>query len=364
MAELGVMHLVDTLAMGGTERVAVNIANQLASQGHRSFLCTTRRDGPLSGLVSPQVGRLSLDRTRTIQLGAIRRLADFIRSNDIKILHAHGSSIVTANLVSRLSPFPKIVWHDHYGTNERKERSVWLYRWLVRRVGGIVAVSRPLADWSRRRLRFPSDRVWCVPNFVESIDTVDTSEPKLPGTAGSRIVCVANLRPVKDHLTLLAAMSRITDRRPDAHLILVGSLSDSSYVTRVKEQLQTGRLEANVSILGQRQDVPAILRGCDVGVLSSTSEGLPVSLLEYGAAGLPVVVTEVGQCADVVGETGRTVASGSPEKMATQILSLLDDPQLRDSLGCQFNRRVEQQFGAAQVMEQWINIYEKMLEAR
>ena len=175
MTQLGVMHLVDTLSMGGTERVAVNIVNQLASQGHRAFLCTTRGDGPLAKLISTEVGRLSLNRKRTIQLRAIGRLAEFIRRHEIGILHAHGSSIVTANLAARLSPFPKIVWHDHYGTNEKRERNVWLYRKLVRRVGGIVAVSRPLADWSLKRLGFPSDRVWCVPNFVETASIVEST---------------------------------------------------------------------------------------------------------------------------------------------------------------------------------------------
>ena len=358
------MHLVDTLSVGGTERVAVNIANQLARQGHRSYLCTTRRDGPLAGLVLPQVGRLSLNRTRTLQWSAIRRLAEFIRSNEIRILHAHGSSILTANLASRMAPFPKIIWHDHFGTNERQERPVILYRWLVRRVGGIVAVSRPLADWSRRRLRFPSDRVWCVPNFVDSGRPSESSPLTLPGSDGARVVCVANLRPVKDQLTLLTAFETVVRGRPDAHLLLVGGLADEAWVAKVRGRIDAGGLQDNVTLLGQRDDVPAILRHCDVGVLSSTSEGLPVSLLEYGASGLAVVVTDVGQCGEVVGQDGKVVPPATPDAMAANILSLINNESQRRSYGLRLRQRIEHQFGADRVMEQWIEIYQKMLDPK
>ena len=165
MSQLAVMHLVDTLNVGGTERVAVNIVNELARQGHRAYLCTTRADGPLAALISPEVGRVSLNRSRTIQISAIRRLSRFIRDNNIGILHAHGSSLLTANFAARLPPFPKILWHDHFGTNEQQERPVWLYRRLVKRAGGIVAVSRPLAEWSQRRLGFCSRRGVVHPQF-------------------------------------------------------------------------------------------------------------------------------------------------------------------------------------------------------
>ena len=68
------------------------------------------------------------------------------------------------------------------------------------------------------------------------------------------------------------------------------------------------RLQVQLKIL------PHFLHGADCGVLSSVSEGLPVSLLEYGMAGLPVIVTDVGQCAEVVGNGrfGRVVPPGKP----------------------------------------------------
>jgi len=107
-----------------------------------------------------------------------------------------------------------------------------------------------------------------------------------------------------------------------------------------------------------------IIAGCDIGVLSSTSEGLPLSLLEYGAAGLPVVVTDVGQCGAVVGDAGRIVPASTPDQLAKQILSLLEDGDGRRALGQRFKQKVEDQFGAESVMEQWFNIYDTVMKSK
>ena len=361
--ELGVLTLVDSLAIGGTESVAVGIANQLAADGVRSFLCTTRAEGPLAGNISAAVGQLHLHRSRTVEWKAIRKLTNFIREHRISILHAHSSSVLTANLVSRFSPYPRIVWHDHFGPNDREQRSVWMYRGLTRRVGGIVAVSEPLADWSRQRLKFPSDRVWCLPNFV-NISSSQLDSVELPGRKGSRVVCVANVRPVKDHLNLIQAWRLVVAQHPQAHLLLVGGLSDGEYVAQVRESVDRQGLRKHVTLLGAREDVPDLLRSCDVAVLSSMSEGLPVSLLEYGAARLPVVVTDVGQCADVVehGKSGLVVPPGNPEQHAQAMINLLDNERQRESLSARFHSRVKQRYSASAVMKELSRIYSTVLE--
>lgn len=361
-ADLGVLTLVDSLAIGGTERVAVSIANQLAEHGIRSCLCTTREQGPLASSVSQDVHQLHLNRSRIIEWGAIRRLVDFIREHRINVLHAHSSSILTANLASRFSPFPRIVWHDHFGLNDQQERSPLVYRCLTKRAGGAIAVSQPLADWSHQKLRIPTDRVWCLPNFVPIPEPSSTSID-LPGQKGNRIACVANVRPVKDHLTLVQAFQRVNTQVPKSHLLLIGGLSDTEYVNQVRSQITELHLEDHVTLLGPRNDVPQILQQCDVGVLASTSEGLPVSLLEYGAAGLPVVVTDVGQCGDVVdqGKAGVMVPPSEPDQHANAMIGLLQDPKNRASLADRFHQRVKSKYGADSVINALLKIYDMVL---
>ncbi|GAA5507349.1 glycosyltransferase [Novipirellula caenicola] len=360
-----VMHMTDTLDLGGRERIAVELVNQMPRDRYRTSLCTTRRDGPLTPCVSADVGRICLHRKHTFDLRAIRNLVQYNRKHRVDVLHAHGSSILVARMAAMFSPHPAIVWHDHYGTNERKERPTWLFRLLLRHVGGVVAVSKPLADWSHHRLHFPKDRIWCLPNFVDTTKQV-IPNCELPGSRGTRIVCVANVRPVKDHLTLVRAMQRVVGIYPDAHLLLVGAHPDANYLTQVQREIQIQGLQSHVTLMGIREDVSSILHCCDIGVLSSTSEGLPVSLLEYGATSMPVVATRVGQCGDVLddGKAGLLVPASESTQLANAIISLLADESKRKSLGRAFFNRVQTQYSAEAVIGQLSEIYDTVLALR
>jgi len=362
------MHLVDTLALGGAERAAVNLVNELPRDRYRPYLCTTRREGPLREAVASGVKRTALERKSRFDYGAVRRLVEFIRNQKIEILHAHGSTLFVASWAAWFPPHPIVIWHAHYGRPALENRRAWAHRLALRRARGVIAVNRQLAEWCGRRLSFPVEKIWYIPNMVRSPETA-CAMPGLPGVPGSRIVCVANLRAEKDHLNLVRAMALVVRRHVTAHLVLVGAHSDPAYSARasyfeaVKREVAQYSLERNVTFLGQRQDIPALLKGCDVGVLSSKSEGLPVSLLEYGVAGLAVVATRVGESEEVLdrGRAGVLVPSQSPSALAEALLSLLESPERRGLLGERFLQRVNELYSATSVMKQICRVYDVLL---
>jgi glycosyltransferase involved in cell wall biosynthesis len=356
----GVMHLVDSLALGGTERVAVNLANSLPRDRYRAYLCATRGSGPLAQAIDSHVGFLELGRRHTCDAAALRRLAQVLRQEQICLLHAHSSALFVAAVASLLPPFPKVIWHDHYGRYAiapRRPLPFWL---LTRRAAGVIAVNQPLAQWSRQVLRIHPSRVRYIPNFV--CEPVATSPADLPGAAGSRIVCVANLRPEKDHLTLLRAMAQVIRQFPRAQLLLVGAGDPDRQQLLLAEQRRLG-LERNVACLGLRDDIPAILGACDIGVLSSASEGLPLALIEYGMAGLPAVATSVGQCAEVLddGQAGLLAPPGQPAALADALLALLRSPDRRSALGERLRQRVRANYSAEAVVGQVCAMYDAVL---
>src|SRR5262249_31718843 len=151
-----------------------------------------------------------------------------IRREKIKVLHAHSSSLLVANMVSLAVPSLHLVWHDHFGRFTMEKRPEWLFRLLPPRVSGVFAGSAPPARWSKVRLRVAPDRVWYVPNFACEANNQHILDD-LPGSRGRRIVCVANLRPEKDHITLIRAMKRVVDVFPDAHLLVVGGTENQEH---------------------------------------------------------------------------------------------------------------------------------------
>lgn len=368
MKTTGVMQVVDTLETGGAERVAVNIANFLPRGRYRSYMCTTRREGPLEELLAADVGRLRLRRRRRFDAKAIGRMAKFIRTNDIQIVHAHGASLFLAVAASLKARDARVIWHDHFGRCGTEERPAWLYRIATRRVAGVIAVNEMLAEWSRAKLSIPADRVWYVPNFVTAAggDEMREMRPSLPGNPGARIVCVANFRPQKDHVNLIRAMTIVVRRAPDAHLLLVGQTSDDPHCKAIRAEISAHGLEQSVSFLGQRGDVPEVLRACDIGVLASSSEGLPLSLLEYGAAGLAAVATRVGQCGEVLDEAkaGVLVAPSSPADLAEALVSLLSSAGRRMALGARLRERVASVYGAESAMQRICEVYDSGLTIR
>lgn len=357
-----VLHLIDTLEPGGAETVAVDLVNHLSRERFRPFLGTTRREGPLAERILPDVGRLSLGRRRSFDPVALGRLSGFIRRHGISIVHAHSTSLFTAILATFIQPEVRVVWHDHFGRHGQEERPVWLYGPVVRRAAGVIAVNEALARWSREQLG--AERVWYLPNFAT--DIAPGPVPELPGEPGRRIVCVANLREQKDHPTLLAAMARVVREEPAAHLLLVGAEVEPGVAARVMEMRRTLGLENCVSLLGRRDDVPALLSGCGVGVLSSSAEGFPLALLEYGTAGLPAVATRVGQCAELLdeGDAGILVPPGDPGRLAEALLSLLRSPELRGALGARLRERVRSRYSAAAAMEKLERVYHALLSPR
>jgi glycosyltransferase involved in cell wall biosynthesis len=363
---IGVLHVVDALYIGGAERVAINLVNLLPRDRFAPYLCSTRAEGPLSSFVSPHVTRLCLERRGRLDPTALRQFCDFVADRDIRIVHAHASALFFARLASALSRRCSLIWHDHYGRSDFGDRPAWLYRAATRGVAGVIAVNQTLANWCSKCLRLPQERVWYIPNLVPSNEGGEEADYlRLAGEPGKRLVCVANFRPQKDHPNLLRAMALATAQVPGAHLFLVGDSSDPTYVASIRAQISQLNLDGAVTYMGPRNDVPAILRGCDIGVLGSASEGLPLALLEYGRAGLAAVATSVGQCPEVLdnGHAGLLVRPGSPEDLSRAMVRLLRNGGERAQYADRFQSRVDEIYHPRRILGRVCDVYETVLRA-
>jgi glycosyltransferase involved in cell wall biosynthesis len=357
-----VLHVIDSLAIGGAERAAVNFANALPQKQYTSHLCVTRARGPLVKEIESHVKVLYLDRQARLDISAIVRLYIYLVTQDIQIIHAHSSSLILSSLVALLRPQVKLIWHAHFGQLAFEQRPAIPFALATKRAQGIICVTNDLANWARKSLGFRSSRVWYIPNFVQPISAKPAMLTDLPGIPGKRIVCIANLRPEKDHLTLVRSMKSIVKDSPGAHLFIVGAYTDRQYAQSIENLIHELNLATSVTLTGS-QPAYDYLVSCDVGVLSSESEGLPLTLLEYGTAGLGVVATAVGQCPDVLdyGRCGLLVPPKSPEKLADAILHLLSSPGSRTNYGQNLRQRVAELYSRDVVITRVCHVYDTVL---
>ncbi len=356
---LRVLQLIDSLETGGAERVAVNFANGLAEKEVTSFLCTTRAEGPLKDFILPSVTYWSLEKKSSFDTKAILRLRSLTKNHKIQVIHAHSSSFFVAVLI-KLMTGVKVVWHDHYGKSELlHERDAKFLKLFAKFFNHAFVVNTLLGNWSKEVLKIKEEKVEYLPNYPD-FGNIQKSSLSLENSEGKNIVCLANLRPQKDHITLLKSFKEVLKKHPNTKLYLLGKDSKDSCSEEIHSFIEQSFEEGKVIVLGSRNDVPAILKQCDLGILTSISEGLPLAILEYGLAKLPMLCTKVGECPEVVINENLLIEVGSYKEIAHKINSYFDNTEMLEKDAQMVFDHIETNYSKNAAIDRLKNVYKSL----
>ena len=236
-------------------------------------------------------------------------------------------------------------------------------RTVLRRGDRIIAVGEDVRRALIDNEGFPPGRVEVVYNgvdtgaFAESARHREAVRREIGVGAGDFVLMqVARLDPIKDHATAVRAVGRAAERRGDVRLVIVGEGAEAGPIDDLIRGLGLGD---HVLRLGVRSDVARLLGAADAVLLTSRSEGIPLTLIEGMAAGLPVVATRVGGVPEVVaeGETGLLAPAGDADALAAHILRLADDRDLRERLGRAGRERARTSFDEGRMIAAYDRIY-------
>jgi len=355
-----ILQIIDSLETGGAERVAVNYANALAKKTAFSGLVATRKEGNLKSQISDNVAYLFLDRKGKFDIKAVFRLRTFCKMHQIDFVQAHGTSFFVAVLLKSIQPKIGIIWHDHYGMSEflasRKTTALKTASFFFK---GIIAVNTILQQWALKELHCKN--AIYLPNFTNFGKEI-LSETALNGNVGKRILCLANLRPQKDHFLLIDVAKKLKASHPDWSFHLVGKDFKDAYSEKVQQAIQSENLQEQVFLYGSKNDTESIIKQSEIAILTSGSEGLPVALLEYGLFKKPVVLTNVGEIPLIVknGMNGFTVPPGNAGLFYEALVNLIEDPNLRIDFGNQLFKVVQANNSEEAVVNQYLSWVKKM----
>lgn len=354
-----VLQLIDSLRPGGAEKMSVTYADALAKRIERSYLCCTRLEGMLKGQLSPEVGYLFLDKKNALDIQAFWKLRKYVKNNRIDLIQAHSSSWFLGVLVKLSLPQVVLVWHDHYG-RALENRKPGVLKLGSKYFDGIISVNKNLQQWAEENLS--CRRVRYFPNFLSQTKTANTKDLNPFGNfaASFKIICVANLRPQKDHLSLLKAFHMFSEEKEEVSLHLVGKHLEDNYSEEIKRYIGENKLKGKVFLHGEQQEISPFLAQADVGVLSSTSEGLPVALLEYGMAGLPVICTKVGECEQVIGEDGILISPGNPQELAAALQQYFDNPTFAGDRASRFQKKIQREYSEEAILPEVLSFFKQL----
>jgi glycosyltransferase involved in cell wall biosynthesis len=353
-----IVQIIDSLEAGGAERMAVNYANALADMIEFSGLIVTRSEGVLKQQINSNVNYFFLNRLYTFDVKAIYKLRRFCISNSITHIHAHSTSFFLATLLKIIYPSIKIIWHDHYGWStylkNRKHNLIKICSFLFY---GIITVNLDLKAWAEQKLYCTN--ILFLRNFITQKEN-SIQETFLSGNEKKRILCLANLRPQKNHYLLIAIAKKIKIFYPDWSFHLVGKDFNDNYALDIRKKIFNNSLQEHVFIYGSRNDIFAIINQSDICILTSKSEGLPVSLLEYGISKKAVVTTNVGNINNIITNAinGFLVTTEDVDDFYTKITMLIEDTVLRDKLSNNLYHEIVLHYTEEAVIQKylhWIN---------
>ena len=370
-ALMHVVHVVHSLAVGGTENGVVNVVTAMGSEVRHTVIALTQA-GPLAARLPTSATVYALGKRPGWDLPAVARLTRLLRRLRPDVVHSRNWASLDAVVAARLAGAPIVVHGEHgreitdpEGRNPRRNRVRRLLAPLVTR---FVAVSEDLHRWLVDRVGIAAGRVVTIRNGVDAARFAPEARPAARGALGVSpdtvvLGTVGRLDPVKDHVGLVDAFARVAGECPAAILVLVG---DGPCRSAVEARIAGHGVGDRVRLLGQRLDVPALLAGFDAFALPSRAEGMSNTILEAMAAGVPVVATRVGGSPEMVedGVTGSLVPPGDPGRLAAALGRYAGDPHLRAIHGKAGRERVLAEFDLPRMAERYLHLYRELTSAR
>jgi glycosyltransferase involved in cell wall biosynthesis len=368
-----VCQLLHTLNVGGAEVLAARLARQLRADCQFLFVCLDEL-GTLGGELREEGFPVEvLGRRAGIDWRCTWHLARLLRRAHVDVVHAHQYTpffyAMAARLLYRRPPVLFTEHGRHFPDHPRRKRML-VNRLLLERRDRVIGVGGAVRDALILNEGIPAPRVQVIYNGIDTAAFSNGYHEHEPirrelgvGPRDFVLLQVARLDYLKDHATAIRTMQRLVPRMPNVRLVLVGEGPERGKTQALIDQYQLG---AHVRFLGLRKDVARLLRVADLFLLTSISEGIPLTVIEAMAAGVPVVSTRVGGLPEVVedGVTGALVDAGDDAALAERIWSLAHDTALHQRMGRHGRERAGALFSEAQMHGQYLHLYREMRNAR
>lgn len=364
-----ICQLLHSLSIGGAEVLAARIGRQLRGRFRFVYACLDEL-GPLGqGLIDDGFAVHQLKRREGLDHRCMLALRRFLRQEQVDIVHAHQFTPYFYATLARI-PFrtPPVLFTEHgrFHPDYPRPKRMLYNKIATSRRDRVVAVGEAVRQALINNEGFPPNRVEVIYNGINLVPFHDASnqstnriraEFSIPDST-FLVAHVARLDPIKDHVTAIRAVSNLVESGIDAKLLIVGDGPERSTIEQARAELST----ENIILAGMRRDIPEILAAADALVLTSLSEGIPLTVIEAMAAGLPVVSTDVGGLREVVlpEQTGLLAPAGDHAALARHLARLAKGPAWAAELGAAGRALADERFSEDAMVSAYADCFTAM----
>lgn len=366
-----ILHVFPSFGIGGAQRRTVDLANTILSDKRHIIVALDRDFSAASGLtldVRHRLVSLGCRRSSRPDLDNLRLFRNLVSQHRPAMLITYNWGTIEAALANRIAPLcPHLHFEDGFGPDEtptrQLSRRIWARRLALSGKSMIVVPSKTLLSVAEQCWRFRSSRLRYIPN---GIDCQRFSESRSNPAPSQRrddneilIGTIGTLRPEKNVARLLRLFSMVESRFP-LRLVIVG---DGPERARLEALARSLGIDRRTVFAGQQQAPERFLEQLDIFALTSNTEQMPYSLIEAMAAGLPVVTTDVGDVKSMLPKESQAFVAAPDDMPAlgAQLNHLIQQPDLRRTLGDLNRRHARQHFDRKTMLNDYVDLFSRLL---
>jgi L-malate glycosyltransferase len=355
-----IAHVIDSMEVGGAEAVVLALCRLQAAAGHEVSVHCLFQGGALAAELAREGFRVCVHGPTSTARLTWRLYREFRRWKP-NVVHCHNKAATVYAAPAARAAGSRAVFSTRHGMaappySLRKDFKYWLCAALF--CDRVVAVC-DLARENMSRNAGPFARhVITIRNGAYPARSA--GKGPVPAAEAFTLVTVGRLVPAKNYGVLLRSLALALSHVPDLKLWMVG---DGREATALKTLAAELGIAEKVEFFGEQSAVGDWLSRADLFVLSSISEGLPISILEAMAAGLPTVVTDVGGMPEVLALSGagEVVPAGSVESLAQAITAYASRRQELETLKERAFSCYTEHFRPERMAEDYLNLYQSCL---
>lgn len=353
-----ILHIIDSLNVGGAERVLVDLCNTLQNGGLSvSVLVLTSQDS-LRKYLDPRISYFNLNRKTKWNPVSLYKLHRICHNFDLIHVHLRYNLRYVGLAKLIFGGVYKILLHDHFGDIEQDKRVPWGIRFFLRNAW-FVGVHEELKKWAIEEIGLECDRVFLLPNII--INKIGyLSLDRLPKDL-LRIIIISNFRDSKNLLFAIDLIAFIS-KKLAIKVDIVGRIVNQDYHKSVVNAIKNASLESVISFRHNITDVKSELSQYHLALHTAKLESGPLVFLEYLSCGLPFVAYNTGEVARQLNPTFPYffVNSFDKEIWLSAILKIVDSD--RDKIGKKMTDHFRQFYSPDKYFNRCRVIYNKILE--